>query len=310
MRRQWIQALLVALAACGVQAQDGATITRPADKHREEHEAERNRFNALPSYYRSWLTEDVVYIITPGERRELLLKTSDQERDQFIDSFWERRNPVEGMNENTFKEEHYRRIAYANQFFGGAVTGWKTDRGRLYIALGPPDVVTSLPAGRECNDPEIYPNVTVRNAPANETWRYKNLDKNGDDTVVVFVAQPDPTDGTTDRSSFILSQNACKAEPTGPTGIPRGMERATAIDTTGIRAIPDGLYIHIEKYEPPQNRDLEAAVVSHLVRTQIPIEFEFDTVPVTTITSVASLKILVPGSTLAPAAAKQVAPSV
>jgi GWxTD domain-containing protein len=94
----------------------------------------------LPEKYRKWLEEEVVYIITPKERDIFLQLESDKEREIFINAFWKQRDPTPGTPKNEFKEEHYRRIAYANKIFGRGTPrpGWKTDRGRIYIILGEP----------------------------------------------------------------------------------------------------------------------------------------------------------------------------
>jgi GWxTD domain-containing protein len=97
--------------------------------------------------YRRWLDQDVPYIITPEERAAFKQLSNDEERDQFIEAFWQRRDPTPDTLENEFKKEHYRRIAYANEHFGAGVPGWKTDRGRIYIIHGAPDEIESSPAG-------------------------------------------------------------------------------------------------------------------------------------------------------------------
>jgi len=93
--------------------------------------------------HQKWVDEDVVYIITDAERLAFQQINSDEGREQFIERFWARRNPASGQAPNPFKEEHYRRIAYANEHFAASVPGWKTDRGRIYIVLGPPDEIES-----------------------------------------------------------------------------------------------------------------------------------------------------------------------
>jgi GWxTD domain-containing protein len=95
--------------------------------------------------YQKWLDEEVVYIITDTERQAFQHLSADREREHFIEQFWSRRNPAPGEAQNPFKEEHYRRIAYANEHFAASVPGWKTDRGRVYIVLGPPDDIESHP---------------------------------------------------------------------------------------------------------------------------------------------------------------------
>ena len=101
----------------------------------------------LDSPYRNWVTEDVVYIITPGEKKAFESLRSNPERERFIGQFWERRDPTPDTEENEAKEEHYRRIAYSNERYSNASRdGWTTDRGRIYIVHGPPDEIESHPA--------------------------------------------------------------------------------------------------------------------------------------------------------------------
>jgi GWxTD domain-containing protein len=87
--------------------------------------------------YKKWLREDVVYVITDQERADFKKLMTDQQRDEFVIAFWARRNPTPGAPENSLKQEHYRRLAYANQHFAAGVSGWRTDRGRIYIMYGP-----------------------------------------------------------------------------------------------------------------------------------------------------------------------------
>src|ERR1700722_17001607 len=95
----------------------------------------------LATPYKKWLEEEVPYIITNEERSAFLQLQTNEEREQFIETFWQRRNPDPDSADNEFKEEHYRRIAYANEKFASGIPGWKTDRGRMYIMWGPPDSI-------------------------------------------------------------------------------------------------------------------------------------------------------------------------
>ena len=95
--------------------------------------------------YHRWVNSDVVYIITDVERARFQQLTTDEERERFIEQFWQRRDPNPGTERNKAKEEHYRRIAYSNQRFGGKLPGWQTPRGRFYIVFGPPDEIESHP---------------------------------------------------------------------------------------------------------------------------------------------------------------------
>jgi len=94
----------------------------------------------LPARHRAWLQEEAVYIITPKEKDVFLQLQTDRERDLFIEAFWKQRDPTPGSAENESKTEHYKRIDYANHYFGREATGagWRTDMGRIYIVLGPP----------------------------------------------------------------------------------------------------------------------------------------------------------------------------
>jgi GWxTD domain-containing protein len=128
-----------------------------------------------PNPYRKWLNEDVAYIITDEERTAFKRLQTDAEREQFIEQFWLKRDPTPGTVENEFKEEHYRRIAYANQHFSSAIPGWKTDRGRIYIMYGPPD--------------EIDDHASATPTPFKQ-WRYKYIEGIGKDVIIEFI---DPT---------------------------------------------------------------------------------------------------------------------
>lgn len=94
----------------------------------------------LPPVYKHWIDVEVPYIISTAEKKEFLALTTDAQRDSFIDTFWRVRNPDSGSGVNSYKQEHYRRLAYANETFGDPKneTGWRTDRGRMYIILGAP----------------------------------------------------------------------------------------------------------------------------------------------------------------------------
>ena len=117
-----------------------------------------SRVKDLPPRYRHWLTEEVNYIIDSEERKQFLSLTSDAQRDAFIRQFWEIRNPDPGSATNSYKEEFYQRLAYANEHFGSAQlqNGWRTARGRIYIILGAPKQIMSYPAARNVRPIEIW----------------------------------------------------------------------------------------------------------------------------------------------------------
>src|SRR5258706_1912410 len=96
--------------------------------------------------YKNWMTEDVPYIITPDERKAFLALRTDEERENFINTFWARRDPDPDTEENEFREEYYQRITYANENFSSRIPGWKTDRGRIYITSGKPHSIETRPS--------------------------------------------------------------------------------------------------------------------------------------------------------------------
>ena len=108
---------------------------------------ERKKKEELKSVYKNWLDEDVTYIITDEERKAFKVLKTDEERDQFIEQFWLRRDPDPDTPENEYKEQYWERVQYANEKFSSGIPGWKTDRGRIYIKFGKPDELESHPSG-------------------------------------------------------------------------------------------------------------------------------------------------------------------
>ena len=120
------------------QAQPEQTDKKTANAAKKaKQKRDKDLYNELDSQYKKWLNEDVLYIISAEERSAFLHLQTNEEREQFIEQFWQRRNPDPDSAENSFKEEHYRRIAYANEHYASGIPGWKTDRGRIYIMWGP-----------------------------------------------------------------------------------------------------------------------------------------------------------------------------
>src|SRR5579862_518430 len=125
---------------------NGDTVAKPmTEKERKKKEAQLKK--ELETPWKKWLDNDVTYIITDEERKAFKRLNTDEEREQFVEQFWLRRDPTPDTIENEYKEEHYRRIAYANERYASGIPGWKTDRGRIYIMYGPADEVESHPSG-------------------------------------------------------------------------------------------------------------------------------------------------------------------
>ncbi|MFM9904470.1 MAG: GWxTD domain-containing protein [Pyrinomonadaceae bacterium] len=136
--------------------------------------------------YKKWLDNDVAYIITNEETRAFKALATDEERENFIESFWRRRDPNPDTEENEFREEYYERIAYANEHYASGIPGWKTDRGRIYIAWGKPDSVESHPSGGSYDRPSYEGGGSTTTYPF-ETWFYRHLDNVGDGIEIEFV---------------------------------------------------------------------------------------------------------------------------
>ena len=147
---------------------------------------QRQRLKELQGPYKKWLNEDVRWIITPEEESAFKQLANDEERDQFIEQFWQRRNPNPDSEENDFKEEHYRRIAYANEHFSAGVPGWRTDRGHMYIVWGPPDEIDSHPSGGMYQRDVSEGGGSTSTYPF-ERWRYRYLEGVGQEVTIEFV---------------------------------------------------------------------------------------------------------------------------
>ena len=153
----------------------------------KEKKANEKRFKQeVSGSYKKWLDEDVRWIITDEERSAFKQLSNDEERDQFIEAFWQRRDPTPDTIENEFKEEHYRRIAYANEHFAAGIPGWKTDRGRMYIMYGPADEVESHPSGGTYDRPMEEGGGTTSTYPF-EDWRYRYIEGIGQEVIIEFV---------------------------------------------------------------------------------------------------------------------------
>ena len=140
----------------------------------------------LKGAYKTWLDQDVAYIISDEERKAFKTLSNDEERDAFIENFWLRRNPNPDSPENEFREEHYRRIAYANDRFAAGKPGWKTDRGHIYIAFGEPDSKDSHPSGGAYQRPTEEGGGETSTFPF-EIWHYRYIEGVGENIDLEFV---------------------------------------------------------------------------------------------------------------------------
>ena len=160
-----------------------------AQDEKQKKSQERKQKEELKSVYKNWLEQDVDYIITDDERKAFKALKTDEERDQFIEQFWLRRDPDPDTPENEYKEQYHERIQYANERFASGIPGWKTDRGRIYIMYGKPDQLESHPSGGSYDRPTWEGGGTTSTYPF-EIWWYRHIDGIGTDIEIEFV---DPT---------------------------------------------------------------------------------------------------------------------
>src|SRR5260221_4813106 len=177
----------------GTQQQDNG---KKKDKGPDKAKKLKKLQKELDTPYKKWLQEEVPYIISDEERAAFLQLQTNEEREQFIEAFWQRRDPTPDTVENEFKEEHYRRIAYANERFASGIPGWRTDRGRIYIIWGKPDEIESHPTGGNYNRPDNEGGGQTETY-AVEQWRYRYLERIGSNLIIEFV---DPS-GTRENHS-------------------------------------------------------------------------------------------------------------
>jgi GWxTD domain-containing protein len=215
-RVRWIVAVLAVAGTLGMTAFP-AFAGKGKDKKEEQKltKRERQRQKAIQkemeSPYKKWINGPIGYIITPAERAAFKKLTTDEERDQFIEEFWRRRNPTPGSPENAFKEEIYRRIAYANEHFSSGIPGWRTDRGHIYIMYGPPDEKESHPSGGTyvANPTELpYSGPGSSNTMTTypfEDWTYRYIPGIGENVELEFV---DPTL----TGEYRLTMNPCEKD--------------------------------------------------------------------------------------------------
>ncbi len=170
----------------GSNGQDNQDPLKRQLSDKERFRQQKELHHELESAYRKWLDEDVRWIITDQEKKAFLSLSNDEERDAFIENFWRRRNPNPDSPENEFREEHYRRIAYANEHYAAGKPGWMTDRGHIYIAFGPPDSTDSHPSGGNYERPLEEGGGETSTYPF-ETWHYRYLEGIGENIDIEFV---------------------------------------------------------------------------------------------------------------------------
>ena len=309
------------------QSQDGSQA-QPADQSQEQtqEQARQDQKRAkkakqksdselkkeLDSQYKTWLDQDVVYIITPEERHTFLHLSTNEEREQFIEAFWQRRNPDPDSAENTFKEEHYRRIAYANEHFASGIPGWKTDRGKIYIMWGPADEVDSHPTGGTWDRP-MDQGGGETTTYAYEDWRYRYLEGIGENVELEFVdpsgtgeyhLTTDPSEkdallrvpgaGLTMAESMGLASKNQRFSNTDGTNMAEGQLGANALPESLNEFTRLELEANIFRPPPVKFKDLEAVSTSRIVRDQLKFDYRYDFLRITSDTVLVPITVQIP----------------
>ncbi len=302
----WIAALAVGGLAGPLLAQiaeEPAKLTAKQERRRIEKLRKE-----LRGPFKRWLDEDVRYIITGDERKVFVQLSTDEERENFIESFWMRRDPTPDSMENEYKEEHYRRIAYANERFASGIPGWKTDRGRIYIAYGPPDENESHPSGGQYQRPYEEGGGFTSTYPF-EIWRYRWIEGIGSDILLEFVDPTmtgeyrltmDPSEkdallhvpgaGLTLSEQMGLTDKADRFRRTDGTRMGTPLGGAQSIRYNQFERLQ--LYANIFKPPAVKFKDLEAIVNSTIDYDTLPYEVDIHYVRVTNSSVLSGITVL------------------
>ena len=271
------------------------TVSKPmTEKQKKKKEKELRK--ELEGPWKKWLNEDVVYIITDEERKAFKGLQTDEEREQFVEQFWLRRDPTPDTEENEYKEEHYRRIAYANEHYASGIPGWKTDRGRIYITFGPPDEIDSHPSGGTYERPMEEGGGETSTYPF-EDWRYRYIDGIGTNVNIEFVdecmcgeyrIETDPE--AKDALLYVPNAGLTMYEQMGMSTKTDRFERTDGTHLgTGSMPLPESMneFTVLENYaklfKPPavKYKDLEEEVDSHIHYNSLPMQVHTDYIRVT-----------------------------
>lgn len=293
-----LRQLFLLLVCAGVLLPAGvASAQEQSDKDKKKEEKQRKKQDErlrdeLATPYKKWLKDEVSYIITDEERAAFNRLATNEEREQFIENFWLRRDPTPDTIENEEKEEHYRRIAYANERFASGIPGWRTDRGRIYIIWGAPHEIESHPSGGSYNRPYEEGGGTT-STYAFEKWRYRYLEGIGNEVILEFV---DPSGSGEYRLTMDPSEKDALLYVPGAglselesMGMATKTQRFQRSDGTRLPVTQGGQPASMNQFDrleqfakvqrPPATtkyKDLEQLVTSRIVRDQIHFDYRFD----------------------------------
>ncbi len=281
------------------------TVAKPMTDKQKKKQEEKLR-KELETPYKKWLNEDVGYIITDEERKAFKRLSTDDERENFIEAFWLRRDPTPDTEENEFKEEHYRRIAYANDHFASGIPGWKTDRGRIYIVYGPPDEIDDHSSGGTYDRPIEEGGGTTSTFPFVD-WTYRYIEGVGTNVKIEFV-------DTTMSGEFRMTMDPSEKDAltyvpgAGLTlyeqmGLADQSQRFTRTDGTtlgtGNQPLPESMneftrlqqFANLQKAPNVKFKDLQAVVSSSIRYNNLPFKARADYIKITDSTILTTITI-------------------
>jgi GWxTD domain-containing protein len=296
---------------CVAQEQPAPQDTaRPSGTSEVKKRAKKLRAE-LSDVDKAWLKEDVPYIISDEERRAFLELGTAEEREQFIEVFWRNRNPDPESPINPVREEHYRRLAYADEHFASGVPGRKTDRGRIYIIWGPPDEIEAHPSGGSYDRPLEQGGGSTTTYPW-ELWRYRHLEGIGENIEIEFV---DPSGS----GEYHITRDPCEKDALARVpGAGASLSEALGSSRTGrfsnsggttcpmplggIRA-SNSEFESLDRYfrvqrPPARFKDLEPLVSARIAQNQIHIDYRADFLRVTSGTVLVPITVQVPNRDL------------
>ena len=306
--------LLLSQSAIAQSKKDGSASSSSADEtvskapsKKELRRKQKALEKELAGPWKKWMNEDVVYIITDQEKTAFKRFKTDEEKQQFVESFWQRRDPTPDTEENEYKEEHYRRIAYANDHYASGIPGWKADRGMIYIKYGPADEIESHPSGGSYQRPYAEGGGQTSTYPF-EQWRYRYLDGIGTNIIIEFVdttmtgeyhMSMDPTEK--DALLYVPGAGLTMQEQMGLSDKTQRFNRSDGTHLgTGNQPLPQSMnqFTRLEQFAKLQKapaikfKDLEAAVSSNIRYSTLPMQVRADYIRVTDSTVLTNLTLL------------------
>jgi GWxTD domain-containing protein len=281
------------------------TISKPLTK-RQINKKRKALEKELAGPWKKWMNEDVAYIITDEEKQAFKRLNTDEERQQFVEQFWLRRDPTPDTEENEYKEEHYRRIEYANDHYASGIPGWKTDRGMIYIKYGAADEVESHPSGGSYQRPYEQGGGQTSTYPF-EDWRYRYIEGVGTNVIIEFVDTTmtgeykislDPEEK--DALLYVPGAGLTLSEQMGMADKTQRFNRTDGTHLgTGNQPLPESMneftrleqYANLMKAPAIKFKDLDAVVSSNIRYNTLPMQVRTDFIRVTDATVYANITI-------------------